>query len=242
MLRAWLAALVTLTGLTVACGDDTTTGGASPQGGGGSASTGGASAGGAAAGGAAQGGATQGGAGGAGAMGFSSIGGSAFETQATLAADPTGSVVAAWTAVFMDGTSAIGYAISRDGGLSWTAPAYADAPAGRLSSNPVMTVDGRGVFTLAWIGFRLDPMAPDEHIYAAQLGASADAFGAPALVSDDGSATNLDYDSVAIAVDANDQVLFTWANFTGAGQGFLPQLLFARSGDQIGRASCRERV
>lgn len=236
MLRAWLAAFLTLTGLTVACGDDTSTGGGAPQGGGGSLPAGGASAGGAgggAAGGAAQGGAAQGGAGGAGAMGFSSLGSSAFETQATLAADPTGSVVAAWTAVFMDGHSAIGYAISRDGGLSWSAAAYADAPAGRLSSSPVMTVDGRGIFTLAWIGFRLDAMAPDEHVYAAQLGASDDAFGAPALVSDDGSATNLDYDSVAIAVDGDDQVLFTWANFTGAGQGFLPQLLFARSGDLV---------
>ncbi len=223
-------ALMLALGAAAACGDDTSTGGAG-QGGasqGGASSAGGAtSTGGAASGGAASGGAGQGGA----AAGFSSIGTSSFETQASLAADAQGDVLVTWVAVNADGSSSVGYALSRDAGASWAAPAYLPAPDGRLSTNPVVAVDSQGTFTLAWVGFRLDPQTPDEHVYLARLETSDTTFSTPVVASDDGTATDRDFDSLAIAIDANDDVLLTYANFTGFTQGFLPQLLFARSSD-----------
>lgn len=171
-----------------------------------------------------------GGAGGAGgaAAGFSSLGESSFETQTTIASDGQGGVVVVWVAVFAEGPSAIGYSVSRDGGASFTAPAYIAAPEQRLSTNPVLTVDSQGIFSLAWLGFRLDFAEPDEHIYVAQMGAAADTFGTPAVASDDGSSTTLDFDKPYLNVDANDELLLTWADFSGT-----PTLTFARSSDGL---------
>jgi hypothetical protein len=168
-----------------------------------------------------------GGAGGA-AAGFSSLGDSSFETQTTIASDGSGGIVVVWVAVFTEGPSAVGYSISRDGGASFTAPAYLAAPEQRLSTNPVLTVDSQGVFTLAWLGFRLDFAEPDEHIYVARLDAQADTFGSPVVASDDGTSTTLDFDKPYINVDANDEVLLTWADFSGT-----PTLTFARSDDGL---------
>ena len=94
-------------------------------------------------------------------------------------------LVVVWVAVVAEGPSAIGYSVSRDDGASFTAPAYIAAPGQRLSTNPVLTVDSQGVFSLAWLGFRLDFAEPDEHIYVAQLGPAADTFGTPAVASDE---------------------------------------------------------
>ncbi|MFO0555530.1 MAG: hypothetical protein U0271_44545 [Polyangiaceae bacterium] len=219
--------------LFAGCGDDASGGG------GHGGAVGGSTQGGSAAGGNSQGGSggsNQGGDGGSGgtgggALGFTSLGGSSYETQAHLAASSMGDIVVTWIAVFADGHSAVGYAVSHDSGASFTAPAYAAAPDDRLSTNPVVAVDSTGRFTLGWIGFRLDPSNPDEHVYVARLDPGASTFGAPAIASDDGTATNLDYDALTIAVDASDDALLVWSNFTNFSQGFLPQLLFAKTSD-----------
>jgi hypothetical protein len=158
---------------------------------------------------------------------FTSKGASSYEAQTSVAANDQGAVVAAWIGFFADNTSAIGYAVSRDAGATWTAPAYAHSPGGRLASNPVVAIDGQGRASLAWLGFKPDFNAPDEHVYLARLDDKTETFGAPALASDDGTSTTRDFDKPSIAVDANDDVLLTWADFTGAN----PLLTFARTSD-----------
>lgn len=187
---------------------------------------------------------SQGGQGGAGATGgggsggsggsvggpFTSKGASSYETQTSLAADSKGGVVAAWIALFADNTSGIGYAVSRDGGKTWTPPAIVESPDGRLASNPVVVADSKGVFSLAWLGFRVDG-GPDEHIYVSRLNPASETFEAPSVASDDGSATTLDFDKPEMKVDANDALLLTWADFSATGAGGPAALTFARSAD-----------
>lgn len=161
---------------------------------------------------------------------FTSTGSSSYEAQTSLAADAQGHAVAVWIAFFADNTSAIGESYSADGGASWTAPQYVYAPGGRLSSNPVVAADGQGQFYLAWLGFRADSLNPDEHVYLAKM-TSPGVFGAPVVASDDGTATSRDFDKPSIAIDANDNILLSWADFTGSGMGTPASLTFARSTD-----------
>jgi hypothetical protein len=157
---------------------------------------------------------------------FTSKGMSAYEAQTSVAADKKGNVVAAWIAFFSDNTSSIGYAVSHDGGVGWTAPAYIKSPGGRLASSPVVAADSQGRFSLAWLGFMVTGNT-DEHVYLSKLD-DKDAFGAPAVASDDGTSTTRDFDKPGIAIDANDNVLLTWADFTTPG---MAALTFARTSD-----------
>jgi len=165
--------------------------------------------------------------GGAGAP-FTSHGAASYEAQTSIAATAAGSVVASWIGFFSDNTSAIGYAVSRDKGATWTAPAYVKSPGGRLASNPVVAADGQGRFFLAWLGFRPDAAMPDEHVYLSRLDDASATFGAPAVASDDGSSVTRDFDKPAMTVDADDNLLLTWADFTSSA---APALTFARSTD-----------
>lgn len=176
------------------------------------------------------GGAT-GGTGGATGGPFSSQGGSVYETQTSVAADDKGGVVATWIAFNADNTSSIGYAVSRDGGKQWAPPRTIPSPGARLASNPVVVADKKGVFTLAWLGFRLDAINPDEHIYVSRLDAQTEEFGAPTVASDDDAKTNYDLDKPSLTVDATDALLLTWADFTGSGSGVPVSTRFGRSAD-----------
>ncbi|MFT3770750.1 MAG: trypsin-like serine protease [Minicystis sp.] len=224
----WIAAFCAAALAAQACGggsNETTGGGGSTSssGSGGDIGTGGGSS-------SSSSGSTGGG-GGAAAGPFTSKGTSSYEAQTSLAADSKGNLVAGWIAFFTDGTSAIGYAVSHDGGNGWTAPRYISSPGGRLASNPVLAADGQGRVYLAWLGFRVDAVNPDEHVYLSRLDAATDTFATPVVASDDGNGTALDFDKPSIAVDANDNVLLTWADFTGSGMGTPPSLTFARSAD-----------
>lgn len=158
---------------------------------------------------------------------FTSKGGTSYEAQTSLAASSKGSVVAAWIGFFADSTSSIGYAISRDAGETWSAPQYIASPGGRLASNPVVAADGQGRFYLAWLGFRV-ASGPDEHVYLARLDTTATSFADPVIASDDGTSTTRDFDKPSLAIDANDNALLTWADFTSAA---TPALTFARTAD-----------
>jgi hypothetical protein len=139
-------------------------------------------------------------------------------------------VVAAWIGFFGDNTSAIGYAISRDTGATWTAPRYIKSPGGRLAGSPVVAVDKNDRFSLAWLGFRLSNAAPDEHIYLARLEPKADTFSDPPVVaSDDGASTLRDFDKPSITIGASNEVLLTYADFTGSGAGTPATLVFTKS-------------
>ena len=152
-----------------------------------------------------------------------------FETQTSVAVSGS-HVVAVWLAFFQTGPAKIGYAVSEDDGTSWTAPAYVESPGGRLTSNPVVAADGQGVVTLAWLGFRLDGGDPDEHVYVSTMASGASVFGAPVVASDDGTSTTRDFDKPDLAIDANDDVLLTWSDFTNSAN---PALTFARSTDGV---------
>jgi hypothetical protein len=179
------------------------------------------------------GGATTGSGGGGGSADgpFTSLGPTSYEAQTSIAANADGSVVAAWIGFFADTTSAIGVAISRDGGQTFSPPTYLESPGGRLTSNPVVAADAQGRFYVAWLGFRPDFAAPDEHVYLARLDKDASAFGAATLASDDGASVTRDFDKPSLAIDANDDVLLTWADFTGFGSGTPASITFARSTD-----------
>lgn len=164
---------------------------------------------------------------------FTSMGAASYEAQTSVASDAKGAVVAAWIGFFADNTSAIGYAVSRDSGATFTPPAYVKSPGGRASSSPVVTVDSQGRFSLAWLGFTFDFNNPDEHIYLSRLDAATETFGAPVIASDDGTSTTRDFDKPAITVDAKDDLLVTWADFTGSGMGAPASLTLARSSDGV---------
>jgi hypothetical protein len=102
------------------------------------------------------------------------------------------------------------------------------SPGGRLASNPVVAADGQGRFFVAWLGFRPDAAMPDEHIYLSKLDDASNTFGAPVIASDDGTSVTRDFDKPAMTVDADDNLLLTWADFTSAAS---PVLTFARSAD-----------
>jgi hypothetical protein len=160
---------------------------------------------------------------------FTSHGDASYEAQTSIAASDAGSVVAAWIGFFADNTSAIGYAVSRDAGVTWTAPAYIKSPGGRLAGSPVVAVDKNDRFSLGWLGFRLDINAPDEHIYLARLDPKATTFGAPVVASDDGASTLRDFDKPSITIGASDEVLLTYADFTGTGMGMPAHLVLTKS-------------
>lgn len=183
-----------------------------------------------------------GGAGGGGGPGmpFTSQGPSNFESQTHVVADAKGNIVAAWLAIDPNAPVAVGYAISRDAGKNWTAPKIISAPDGRSSSNPTLAIDGQSRVALVWAGFRLDFNNPDEHIYLSLLDDKTETFAAPAIASDDGTLTTLDFDKPSITVDASDHWLVTWADFTGSGMGTPASLVFARSTD--GKAFTRTTV
>jgi hypothetical protein len=224
--HGWMAALA-VAGIAsaVGCGNgsSTTTGTSSTGSGGGATGSGGGTT------------STTGtGTGGSAPLGpFTSKGASSYEAQTSLAADTKGGVVATWIAFFADNTSAIGYAVSRDGGGTWTAPAYVHSPGGRLAGNPVVAVDGQGRFSLVWLGFPAVPTSPDEHIYLSRLDNATETFGAPVVASDDGTSTMRDFDKPSLTVDANDNLLITWADFTGSSMNVPASLTFARSTDGV---------
>lgn len=233
--RVLIACSLGLAAAAAGCGDDSEEGATGAQtssattGAGGGATTG--TGGGATTG--SGGGATTGSGGGGGsATGpFTSVGQASYEAQTSVAATTDGSVVVAWIGFFADGTSAIGVAISRDGGQSFAPPAYVDSPGGRLTSNPVLAADADGHVYLAWLGFRADFSAPDEHVYLARLDKDQDTFGAAVVASDDGASVTRDFDKPSLAIDANDEILLTWADFTGFSSGSPASLTFARSAD-----------
>lgn len=243
-LLGWAFVSIAGAAAQVGCGDSssaTTEGTTSTSGSGGSGAAGGGGAssssgggGSGAAGGTGGAGATggSGGSGGAGAgLPFTSEGASSYETEGVVAANGEGDVVAAWLAFFADNTSAIGYAVSHDGGELWTAPAYVESPNGLYASAPVVVADAKKRFTLGWAAFGPDFAMPDEHIYTARMEAGSDTFGDPIVASDDGTSKTRDFDKPWLAVDANDETLATWADFTDYNLGAPASLTFARSAD-----------
>jgi hypothetical protein len=170
---------------------------------------------------------------------FSSEGDTDYQAEPFVVLDGNGGVVVAWLG-FESYQASIGYAVSRDGGDTWTEPARIEAPSQRLSSAPVLAADSEGEIFLAWAGFHTEPTAPDEHVYLSRLDPIGEIFTVPAIASDDGISTQRDFDKPWIITDASDDLLLTWADFTGFSTGTPPTLAFARSSD--GAAFARSTI
>jgi hypothetical protein len=163
---------------------------------------------------------------------FTSEADSIFESQTSIARAPDGSIVVVWIAFYAN-DSAIGYAVSRDGGKTFTPPHAIHSPGNRLASNPVVASDSQGRFTAAWLGFGLTVGTPDEHVFVSRLDAATETFGAPAIASDDGTSSLLDFDKPSLAIGPSDELLVTYADFTATGMGGPAALMFARSTDGV---------
>jgi hypothetical protein len=155
---------------------------------------------------------------------ISASNGSIAEAETHLAIAPDGTIVVVWIAIGGAGSS-IGYAITRDGGATWTEPATMGDPNGRESSDPVVAADAQGNFYATWIAFRRDGggNANDFVLYVAKLGAGASTFGAPKPVD-----TFPQGDKPWIAVTSANTVVVTYM----ADVGGVSTLFAQRSRDE----------
>jgi len=140
--------------------------------------------------------------------------GTTLEAESTVAADGAGTVVAAWNALTVNGwnvSEVIGFAISRDDGNTWMPARHLDAPGGRTGGDPVLAVDSRGTFFLAWLGFQFDASGniTNGQIYVSRLDPAGASFTAPVLVSTDGSQQ---VDKPWITILQDDTLLVTWGD------------------------------
>jgi hypothetical protein len=132
--------------------------------------------------------------------------GSLAEAETHLAIAPDGTIVVVWIAIAGLGAG-IGYAVSKDGGATWTEPARLADSSGRESSDPVVAVDPQGNFYTTWISFRRGAggNASDFVLYVAKLDAGSTTFGAPRSVD-----TFASGDKPWIAVTAAGTVMVTY--------------------------------
>jgi hypothetical protein len=138
--------------------------------------------------------------------------GSFWESESHVASDPSGAhVVAAWISIWPAFPSRIGYALSHDGGSTWTAPVDIIAAGGRAMSDPVVAMDSAGRAFLVWISFVLGPTGQpsDMHLEIASTAPAGDTFGTPVDVT--GSRPGLD--KPWMVVDGDDRVVAAWTNF-----------------------------
>jgi hypothetical protein len=236
-----LLAIVLLSTVAAAagCGDDGSERMAITPGSGGAGGAGAGGAGGVAGTGGVGGGGTGGAAGTGGTGGsttpgpFTSQGdGTVREAECHVASDGARNLAAAWIGVRTDSTSTNGYAISRDNGDTWSPPRHVEAPDGRVSSDPVLAIDGQGTTYLTFVGFRrqqsgIFPIS-DMHVYVSKLDPATGVFGAPIPASDDGQPRDgVVLDKPWITTDADDNVLVTYLEASTQHIG----LMIARSTD-----------
>jgi hypothetical protein len=133
------------------------------------------------------------------------------ETSLAMAAD--GTLVSVWIALYNSGSSDIGYAISKDLGATWTAPAFMGDPGTRESGDPVVAVDPDGNFWATWIAFRRSGAdASDFVLYVAKLAKGGAAFGTPVAVDTFNSG-----DKPWIAVTQQKSIVVSYMKDVGAG-------------------------
>lgn len=137
-----------------------------------------------------------------------------FESETSLWAFGN-TVVASWIAIpGGPSPSTMGYAVSTDGGASWSSPAGVSSPGGRDASDPVVAVDAKGTFYLAFVGFQRDQQGNplDMHVYVSSLPAGTTTFSPPIEVSDPLENATL-YDKPWITVSSSGTILVSYANF-----------------------------
>ena len=141
---------------------------------------------------------------------------SSFEAESAIAVSPAGDVAIAWMAD-TPRTILIGYAISHDGGARFGAPVIIEpVAAGRTLADPVLAVDGRGAFWLAWIDF--DDSA-NEDLLVATAAPGADRFGPPHPVAP--RRRGASYDKPWIGALPDGRVLITYGYFGGNTSGVV---------------------
>lgn len=165
LLGAWMA-LTTTVGIVSSCGDEPTQPGpglATSTGAGGAGGT------------ANTGGAIEG--------VISASSNSSFETDPEIAVEGSGTdatVVVAWTgAQSVNGKSHVGYAISQDGGASWSAPAKIESAEDESFLAPDLVADSFGNLHMVFLGFYRNGMGADVYVATA----NGDSFGEPTKIT-----------------------------------------------------------
>ena len=142
---------------------------------------------------------------------------SAMEAETHISVAPNGYVASAWIDIQSGGSSTNGYAFSKDRGATWEAVQAVDSPGGRISSDPVLAVDGSSNFYMVWIGFHRGTSTPtDMAAYASVAPAGTTTFGPPVQISDplDPSTVSLDKPWITVVKDT---ILATYTKFETGG-------------------------
>lgn len=131
---------------------------------------------------------------------------SMIESEPHVSASTDGRVAVAWIAIQASGLSQIGYALSKDGGLTFAPPAIAPMPAGLVATDPVMDADASGNIYLTWLGYAYGAggYPTKMRLYVAKSAAGAADFAAP--VEAHGATSDL-YDKPWIKVTPNGTIL-----------------------------------
>jgi hypothetical protein len=131
---------------------------------------------------------------------------SMIESEPHVSASSDGRVAVAWIAIQATGESQIGYAISKDGGLTFGAPALTAMPAGLVATDPVMAADATGNIYLTWLGYTYSAGGyPSKmRLFVAKSAAGAAEFAAPVVAH---AQTSDLYDKPWIVVTPNGTVL-----------------------------------
>lgn len=178
---------------------------------------------------------------------------SSFESEPHVSASTDGRVAVAWIAIENSGNSSIGYAISKDNGLTFGPVALTSMPAGLVATDPVMAADAAGNIYLTWLGYTYGAggYPTKMQLFVAKSAAGAADFAAPTTAH---AVTGDLYDKPWITVTPNGTVLVihtasdqqsyshtvvsrstdggaTWTNVTMTGDQFrsLPSLCVSAS-------------
>ncbi len=139
-----------------------------------------------------------------------------YETEVTVAPDGQ-HAFAIWMIESLGYHYDLGYAISGDGGATWSTPRRVPASP-YVGVNACVTVDAEGTFHLTWL-----ETAPRRRVMAATYYASGDSFSIPQEISD--ASSSAAFDKPWIVTLADDSLLVAFGTDSGT------TLTVAKSGD-----------
>jgi hypothetical protein len=136
-----------------------------------------------------------------------------FEAETDLAVTPDGTLVAAWIASNPNSTNyaRMGYAFSKDDGITWTTPAFTHADPGHYQSDPALASDAQGNVYLSFIDIVLDGQGGilNDRVVLAMAPKGSTTFGAPIHMPDPTNDDFHDHPWVTVTAAGTIVVMFT---------------------------------
>jgi hypothetical protein len=129
---------------------------------------------------------------------------SKYEAEPQVAVAPDGTIGVAWIATpnTVDHPTAIGYAFSRNHGVTFTAPQYIFVTKTLIAGDPSIAATNDGAFHLSYIDVIFDAKGPvSGHVFAAIAPKGSDKFGDPVEVSDPTTTMFRDHPKLAITAE-----------------------------------------